>query len=158
MVPFAVAAAFHVLVPDAGERLDWQRIGAQARTFLQAEISPPAGDPVTEVDVGPVGGSPTRVSLRTVPLEDAPEIREQADRGVRAIGGAGFDALVARAKRVWQVGATVDGDARAPLVLAAAIASVMLGPIVPPDEVTIFGVRGARVRLEARGWPDQSAA
>jgi hypothetical protein len=30
---------------------------------------------------------------------------------------------------------------------------VLLGPIVPPDEATIYGVRGARVRLEKLGWP-----
>lgn len=158
MAPLPVSAAFHVLVPDVGERLDWPRIAAQARTFLQAEIAVPQGDPVSGVEVGPVGGPPTRVTVASVALEDAPEIRERADRGVAAIGGAGFDALVARAKRVWQIGVSTDGDARAPLVLAAAIASVMLGPIVPPDEVTIFGVRGARVRLDARGWPGQSAA
>jgi hypothetical protein len=76
-----------------------------------------------------------------------------ADAGVRAIGGAGMDALVAKAKRVWQVGRAVEGagDARAPLVLAAALATVMLAPVVPPDEVTIFGVRGARMRLETMG-------
>jgi hypothetical protein len=33
------------------------------------------------------------------------------------------------------------------------LASVLLGPIVPPDEETIFGVKGARTRLNARGWP-----
>jgi hypothetical protein len=32
------------------------------------------------------------------------------------------------------------------------LALVLLAPIVPPDETTIFGVKGARQRLEARGW------
>jgi hypothetical protein len=71
----------------------------------------------------------------------------------RAIGGAGFDALVLRARRVWQVWEWVPegGDARAPLVVAAVLASLFLAPIVPPGGGAIFGVKGARERLASLG-------
>lgn len=158
MDAFATDEAFHLLVKDEPIAWDLATIARQARTFFDAEVAP-VGSPGASfaLDVGPVGGAPTRVSVRAMRLADAPEVLAAAERGVRAIGGAGFDALVARARSVVQVAIGVEGDRRAPLVLAGVLASVLLAPIVPPDEVTIFGVRGARTRLMAGGWP-QSAA
>jgi hypothetical protein len=57
-----------------------------------------------------------------------------------------MDVLVARARRVWQI--PMGPDRRAALTLAALLASIWLGPVVPPDEVVIYGVKGARERLE----------
>src|SRR5207245_152176 len=73
---------------------------------------------------------------------------------VEAIGGAGFELLVPRTRTVWQVDARpVAGmDTRAPIVIAALLASVLLAPVVPPEGGAIFGVKGARLRLEAMGW------
>ena len=89
-----------------------------------------------------------------MPLDRARAVLEAAREGVRAIGGAGFDVLLGRARRLWQVSDRLpsDGDARAPLLLAAVMASVLLAPIVPPGGGVIFGVKGARDRLEQRGW------
>jgi len=94
------------------------------------------------------------VLVVTVPIERASNVRAAALAGAAAIGGAGFDALVARARRVWQVRREPEegSDARAPLLLSAVLASVFLGPIVPPGGGTIFGVKGARERLEKEGW------
>jgi hypothetical protein len=44
-------------------------------------------------------------------------------------------------------------DDRAALTLAAILASVMLGPILAPGGERIFGVRTARLELEARARP-----
>ena len=147
--------------------LDAPRIRQQGRSFFEAEIevvqsiSHPGGrlpeHAALELDVRPSRGDRiTRVRLLTLPLEEAPEAREAADAGVAAIGGAGFDALMAKATRLWQVDAElVSGpDARAPLVVAGVLASVLLAPIVPPGGGTIFGVKGARVRLESLRWPE----
>lgn len=152
------AEAFHLLAKDEPLAWDSATIVRQARSFFDAEVAF-VGSPGASfaVDVAPVGGKPTRVSVRAIRREDAPSVLAAAERGVAAIGGAGFDALVARARSVVQVAIAVDGDRRAPLVLAGVLASVLLAPIVPPDEVTIYGVRGARTRLMASGWP-QSAA
>lgn len=147
--------AYSVLSPEEIARVDAARWAQQARTFLDAVVTV-VGDPMSdtfELAVGSPASEATCVGLRTLPIGDCPEIVEAAHRGVAAIGGAGMDVLVARARRVWQVSVAVEGDTRAPLVAAALLASVLLGPIVPPDEVTIYGVRGARMRLEKLGWP-----
>jgi hypothetical protein len=162
--PLGVGEAWSLLSPEAEARIDEARWAHQARTFFKAEIALarpkayPAGTTpladAAEVDVAPRGGAPTRVLLITVPLDRAPDVRAAAARAVAAIGGAGMDALLARARRLWQVRAAVPegGDPRAPLAAAAVLASVFLSPIVPPGEAAIFGVKGARERLEARGW------
>jgi hypothetical protein len=156
--------AYSIFSPEASPRVESARWTHQARTFLEADVVL-IGDvsgtlpdiALIELDVASATGSATRVAVRTFPIALEPELLAAADRGVRAIGGAGFDALVARAQRVWQVPIAVEGDDRAPLVVAALLASVLLGPIVPPDEETIFGVKGARLRLQARGWPHSPA-
>jgi hypothetical protein len=161
----SAAAAFTLLAPDASSVIDGARWRHHARTFFAATIElarakkyPDGVGPeldAAEVDVGPAaGGAATRVRLVTAPIALAPEAREAGGAGARAIGGAGFDVLVARARRVWQVEVrpVAGDDARAPLVLAAVVASVLLAPIVPPEGGAIFGVKGARARLEALGW------
>src|SRR5205814_1550129 len=76
----------------------------------------------------------SRVRVVTIPYASAPDVARSADDAVRAIGGAGFDALVARAQRIWQIATAVEsGNDRAPLAVAAILASVMLAPIVPPS-------------------------
>jgi hypothetical protein len=164
--PLEVTEAWSLLAPDPEARVDAHRWAHQARTFFRAELSvvqdkayPSGALPIAdavEVDIRPRGasGAPSRVLVLTVPIERAPEARAAAMRGAAAIGGAGMDALVARARRLWQVraGVAAGDDARAPLAVAAVLASVFGAPIVPPDEVTIFGVKGARLRLEARGF------
>ena len=147
-----------MLSPDASDAFDLPRWMNAARTHFRAELSVLApGDAATPwaLGVAPARdvGRVTTVRLRTVSVAEAPEVVAAALRGCEAIGGAGMDALVARARRVWQVEAhTVDGDGAAPLVLAAVLANVLLGPVVPPSEVVVFGVRGARERLERAGW------
>ena len=163
--PIAPGEAWSLLAPDASSRVEAERWAHQAETFfrstikvVQAKRYPSGALPMTDavyVDVSPKGeGHATRVLVITVPIDRAPDVREQAALGVQAIGGAGFDALVAKAKRVWQVAAKPEdgGDPRASLALAAVLALVLLAPVVPPEEVSIFGVKGARQRLEARGW------
>ncbi len=157
MSGLAPEEAYHLLAKDPSIHWNLRVISQQARTFFDAAVSFPESStaPTFPVDVGPVGGHATRVTVWWGPL--APEVVAAAERGVAAIGGAGFDVLVARARSLVQIETRCDGDARAPLVLAGVLASVLLAPIVPPDETTIYGVRGARLRLSARGWP-QSAA
>ena len=154
MTPLPPALAWSVLSPDPNGAIDLPRWMAAARAHLGAELSLVApGDDAApwQLGVAPARevGRVTTVRLRTILVEEAPAVREAALRGCEAIGGAGMDALVARARRVWQ--AEDDGTA-APLVLAAVLANVLLGPVVPPREVTIFGLRGARERLDRAGW------
>src|SRR5262245_20549939 len=127
--PLPLASAWTLLSPEPDARVDGPRWEHQARTFFSVGLmfprpkSYPSGTlplaDAVEVDVGLLGAAePTRVAALTVPLDRAPEARRAALAGAAAIGGAGMDAVVLRAKRLWQVDARVahGGDDRAPLV------------------------------------------
>jgi hypothetical protein len=169
--PLAVAEAFSLLSPEASSRIDAGRWAHQARTSVRGllELAQPKRYPsatlpladaafVDIVHLDQVGASDetprkTRVLVLTMPLDRAPAARAAAVKGAEAIGGAGFDVLVGRGQRLWQVSGVQEGDdARAPLAVAAVLAAVLLAPIVPPGGGTIFGLKGARVRLEQQGW------
>ncbi len=147
-------------------RIDLARWTQQALSLVRAEITleqrltDPDGLLPAVASLGftlrPIGdtATPTRVRVQTYPLSEMPAVRAAGERAAAAIGGAGMDALVARATRAWLIAATPGGagDARAPLALAAVMAGVLLAPIVPPEGGVIFGLKGARARLEALGW------
>lgn len=152
--------------PEALPRIELARWQQQAGTFFDAALTlaQTLSDPLgvlpacaaVEVDLrSSAGGDATRVRVLTLPLDEAPELLAVGREAVEAIGGAGFDALLARARRVWQVQARTvgPGDPRAPAVLAGVMASIFLAPIVPPGERVAFGVRGARLRLMDLDWP-----
>jgi hypothetical protein len=139
-------------------RVDAPTWREKARTFLHADVD--AG----EISRALLEGERIRVrvaSLRrpevasdvivgAATIEDATEQRMRANAAVRAIGGAGFDALVSAARTVWLIES--QADPRFALVVAATISMVVLGPIVPPEGDTIFAVKTARERLDASGW------
>ena len=151
--------------PPVG-RVELPRWIAQAHTLVRAELTllQRLGDPdgvlPAVASLGftlrPVGDAaePTVVQVHTLPLAELPAVKAAADRAVEAIGGAGMDALVARATRAWLVvkSPLPGGDPRAPLAMAALLAGVLLAPVVPPEGGVIFGLKGARVRLDALGW------
>jgi hypothetical protein len=159
MPALPAAEAWSLFSPDPSARLDAARVVQQARTFFTTDLALVLGDPAIDADrleiELPLASGPTRVEVVTVPLADAPLVLAAAHEAVRAIGGAGMDALVARAQRVWQVrGSATDTAA---LLVSAVLASTLLAPIVPPGGGAIFGVRGARERLEVLGWRPQAA-
>jgi hypothetical protein len=176
VVPLDPAEAWTLLSPEPDARVDAARWAHQAETFFRARLvvvqakrypsgTLPLAD-LVEIDLtGPGAAAPSRVRVVTVPSDRAPAALAAGAAGVRAIGGAGFDALLPRTRRVWQVrerlvdpaalGETPNppaGDPRAPLAVAAILASLFLSPVVPPEGGAIFGVKGARERLAARGW------
>jgi hypothetical protein len=63
------------------------------------------------------------------------------------VGAAGLGKLAQRCHTVWLVVTEGEQDAAA-LLLAAILASVVLGPILSPDGEELFGVRTARLKLE----------
>jgi hypothetical protein len=176
VAPLNFAEAWSLFSPEPEARIDAARWGHQAAAFFGAEVTlisekrypggaAPLADEAT-LQISPLRGNsqyraaagdftqPTRVEIVTMPLDRARAVLEAAREGVRAIGGAGFDVLLTRARRLWQVSDRPlnDGDPRAPLLLAGVMASVLLAPIVPPGGGVIFGVKGARDRLAQRGW------
>jgi len=158
--PLPISTAYTLLSPDPSSRIDIALWANKARVFFNASLelvhqkaypkgeTPEADSALFEIRRGKTS-PPAKVELITLPLQAAPEALAAAEAGARAIGGAGMDALVARAKRAWQIQNTpIEGQiANSALLLAAIVASVLLAPIVPPGGGTIFGVKGARERL-----------
>ncbi|MCA9632591.1 MAG: hypothetical protein KC766_33290 [Myxococcales bacterium] len=68
--------------------------------------------------------------------------REAEKRG----NAHGMAQLAERCPWVWRVAS--DGPLESPLtwLLCATLAACGLGPVLPPDQATLFGVRGARIR------------
>jgi hypothetical protein len=66
---------------------------------------------------------------------------------------AGMSTLAARCANIWVITpeGEPEGDGEAALLnLCGVLASAALGPVLPPDESALFGVRGAMERVEAR--------
>jgi hypothetical protein len=85
------------------------------------------------------------VEVLTVPIERAGHVLAVAREAAARMGGAGFDVLVGRTRRLWQV-TNVSGTA--PLIVAGAIAAQWQAPILPPQCDRLFGIKGAREELE----------
>ena len=49
---------------------------------------------------------------------------------------------------IWRIEPEGEAPAAITLELAGLLASVALGPVLPPDDSTLFGVRGARERAQ----------
>jgi hypothetical protein len=75
-----------------------------------------------------------------------------AEEAERTMGTYGLALLAQRCKTIWSIVPETEDD-RAALTLAAIFASAMLGPIVSPGGLEIYGVRGARLKLEGRSSP-----
>jgi hypothetical protein len=151
--------AYSILAPDDDSRMLEARWQPPAARFFAAELrlttpkSYPAGQPrrdLGRIEIGNRGGPRALVEILTVPLDDAPTLRQAAGLASASLGG--FDALIARARRLWQIHPIApEGEPRAALALAAVLAAVLLGPILAPDGAA-FGVKGARERLARARW------
>ena len=60
----------------------------------------------------------------------------------------GMALLAARCPVLWIITPQADASGSAELQLSALLASVALGPVLPSDESTLYGVRGAMERAE----------
>ena len=61
---------------------------------------------------------------------------------------AGMATLAARCPTIWEVDPIGEDSEPARLNLCAILAAVALGPVLPDDHGTLFGVRGAMERVE----------
>ncbi len=133
-----------VALPDA------ERLASQAARFFASKLE------LLEAD-----GSKLHLRLANQPLlldeeftirvrpamrEDFIEARDAESRG----SAAGMAALAERCRTIWEIapaGPSEPSEA-AYLTLSAICASVALGPVLPPDRSTLFGVRGAIERRD----------
>jgi len=74
--------------------------------------------------------------------------RSAAERAEARGKAGGMALLAARCRSVWTIFASGTPTGSAELQLSALLASVALGPVLPTDESTLYGVRGAMERAE----------
>jgi hypothetical protein len=131
--------------PDLVARLP--QLLQHARRFFAAEIEVLSASPSVRLRVLSArypGSGSFRVEARPTNHEDRVAAEAAEARG-RAGGMAG---LAARCPAVWVVTSEGDVSGSAELQLLALLASVALGPVLPPDASTLYGVRGAMERAE----------
>jgi hypothetical protein len=143
--------------------LDVEALARQAERFFATKLGVTVdkrysvgGDGVPEVDAARIvvaGGDGTTSGTRLCygrAVESADLVA--AEEAERAMGTYGLALLAQRCKTIWLVVPETEED-RAALTIAAVFASQMLGPILSPGGREIYGVRGARLKLEGRASP-----
>jgi hypothetical protein len=150
---FSYNAAMYLVFSQAPGRLpDVLKLAAQASKFFdcQLELVARSGSrlQLKLVSSHPQFVQELTIDAREVTREDLANARDAEARG-RA---AGMGALAERCKVAWEVRGTTSAepDPAALLTLCAICASIALGPVLPPDHSTLFGVRGAIERRDAR--------
>lgn len=132
--------------------LDLSRLAALAGTHFDARIESTRGlEGLTVIACGHSQSFALRVRETTVADLDR---ARQAERQGRA---AGMATLAARCSTVVEVASEERPAEAAPregpevgflrFGLLGALASLVLGPVLPPDDSTLFGTRGARERM-----------
>jgi hypothetical protein len=127
-----------------------------ARRFFAAELnvlsaSPPdRAEPIQaevwlELSSGRYPGSGT---FRLESRPSTPDDRLAAEAAEARGRAGGMAQLAARCAAVWTLRPEQNVTGTAELQLSALLASVALGPVLPEDESTLYGVRGAMERAE----------
>jgi hypothetical protein len=130
-----------------------------ARRFFAAELdvlAASSGDraDVTVADVTLTFASsryPGRGTFRLESRAATADDRFDADAAEVAGKAGGMALLAARCPAVWLIHPQPDVTGSAELQLSALLASVALGPVLPADRSTLYGVRGAMERAEKAG-------
>lgn len=135
--------------PDGG--FDPPRLAHHARTFFGSKLEVVEHEP-RRLKVrlhGRFAQDPVEISLvaRDVTKEDMRDVKAAELRGQ----AAGMGALAARCKLLWELVVPDPAPESAIYAMCAAAASVALGPVLPPDGSTLFGIRGALERAEKAG-------
>ncbi|HEX2876076.1 MAG TPA: hypothetical protein VHP33_32720 [Polyangiaceae bacterium] len=129
---------------------------AHARRFFAAEVEVLASSPPVRAEPAlaqvtlrfegaryPGSGTFTLQARRPTATDQA--AAELAERRGKA---GGMAQLAARCAALWVVTAEEGVTGTAELQLSALLASIALGPVLPSDESTLYGVRGAMERAE----------
>jgi hypothetical protein len=132
---------------------DEHRLITTARAHFGAELAFPRrhvlGIPPATAELGvtvTVGKRPAftlEVRIRRATEED----HRAADRAEQLGRAGGMATLARRCAVVWEItaGTATEGEL---VLFTAMLAATVLGPVLPPDGSTLFGVRGARERAE----------
>lgn len=129
---------------------------AHARRFFAAEIdvlsgSPPGRPEPEQAEVTlrfEARRYPGRGTFRLVSRPNTPDDRFAAEAAEARGRAGGMSLLAARCPVVWMLSSVDEPSGTAALQLSALLASVALGPVLPADGSTLYGVRGAMERAE----------
>lgn len=127
-----------------------------ARRFFAAEIdvlsgSPPQRASLEQAEVTLTFEArryPGRGTFRIVSREATDDDRFAAEAAEARGRAGGMSLLAARCPVVWELSELDAATGTAELQLSALLASVALGPVLPSDGSTLYGVRGAMERAE----------
>jgi hypothetical protein len=146
-----MANAYLQFVQQLEPRLELERLASQASRYFDANLRP-VGDASrsdqAKVSMTTALGS----SVFTLHARRAdPHDYQRLPRAELANDSHGMAALGQRCGCVWEVVPEPGVSASACLHFGALLASIALGPLLPPDDSGLFGVRSARLlsrRLE----------
>jgi hypothetical protein len=130
---------------------DTERLASHAARFFRAKLERLEGGPdwVRVRLAGASFDSELTLRARNVTRDDIQDAKSAESRGK----AAGMSALAERCRQVWEIrpaeGSTPSEAAF--VAMSGICASVALGPVLPPDHSTLFGVRGAMERLALLG-------
>jgi hypothetical protein len=129
---------------------------AHARRFFAAELDVLSASSAARADLTSALVTVRLESARypgsgTFQIQSRPstdEDRAAAERAEARGKAGGMAALAGRCSGVWTLLPEGEVSGSAELQLSALLASVALGPALPEDESTLYGVRGAMERAE----------
>jgi hypothetical protein len=155
LAPPSRSCAYTVFAQRSDARVEadlWERHAAQFfETRLGLTVAKRYDFEAPKVDAARVvvcpPGGPEGVRLCYGRPRESDDLRVAEDADALA-GSPGLGLLARRCATVWLI-ETIGEPDRLALLFAAILASVVLGPILSPDERELFGVRTARAKLEA---------
>ena len=112
----------------------------------QVEAAAGAGAHVELVLRSEKHGYEGRLSIRTRPT--SPHDLADARRAEELGRAAGMASLAERCPTIWEVEPVGEDSELARLNLCGILAAVALGPVLPDDGATLYGVRGAMERVD----------
>lgn len=149
---------YEVFAQAESGQIDLAKVVKNARGFFHASVevlgeellppgfSPPERSRVRLELASEQHGWRARFAIASRPANhDDHEFANAAEAASRASGMA---LLAERCRYVWAIEPEGDEIEQATLTLCGVLASVGLGPVMPEDHTTLFGVRGAMARLE----------
>jgi len=133
--------------------LELPRLLAAARTHFSADLEVlSAGPPPVQSALLRLASASYSADFQLSVRAAEPADHADADLAERAGGASGMAGLARRCLVILELRAAATGprwdEDPALLKLCAIIASVTLGPVLPPDRSTLLGVRSSMERLE----------
>jgi hypothetical protein len=142
---------YRVFTQEATPCLPLPRLLAQARRYFALSVNVDSrsdgdhGGERVRFELEPGAGAHVSVRARTTKPDDLGAAARAETRG----NAAGMASLAKRCPTLWEVEADAGVHATTLHEFCALLASVALGPVLPPDESTLYGVRGAMERAKA---------